>query len=218
MKIATWNIERPNKATKRIPLILHCLKEVDADILVLTETNELIDLGNDYTSYHTANSDEPFYKPGEKRVSIYFKYNSVDQISTFRDNTSICITLETPLGNLAVYGTIIGINGNKRKDFITDLDKQLNDFEKIAGNNNLCIIGDLNISFSDNYYFTETGRQKLNNSFNSLGLINLTAEISENIDHIILPAKYIAEKQVTLNTWNMDKKLSDHIGVSVTLL
>jgi endonuclease/exonuclease/phosphatase family metal-dependent hydrolase len=217
MKIATWNIKRPTKNDKRIPLILDILKTVNADILILTETNEFLSLDNDYNCFHSTNAKETFYKEGEKRVSIYSKYNSLGHIKTFRDDTSICTILETPLGDLAVYGTIIGIEGNRKPNFEEDLDQQLLDFEKIANENNLCISGDFNISFGDNYYFTENGRQKINDSFAKLDLKNLTSEISQNIDHIALTKNFITGKSITFDTWNLDKTLSDHIGVSITV-
>lgn len=217
MKIATWNIERPTKNDKRIPLILDVLKTVNADILILTETSEFLSLDNAYNFFHSTNAKETFYTEGEKRVSIYSKYNSVGHIKTFRDDTSICTILETPLGDLAVYGTIIGIEGNRKPNFEEDLDRQLLDFEKIAKENNLCIGGDFNISFADNYYFTDDGREKLNASFAKLDLKNLTSEIPKNIDHITLTNNFITGKSITLDMWNLDKTLSDHIGVSVTV-
>ena len=131
MKIATWNIERPTSSSKRLPLIIERLKQVDADILILTETNDTIDLGENYTTFHTSELIETFYKAGEKRVGIYSKYKSREQLKTFRDDTSLCVLLETPLGDLVVYGTIIGINGSKRQNFTDDLALQLIDFDKI---------------------------------------------------------------------------------------
>jgi hypothetical protein len=219
MKIAAWNIERPIKTSKRIPVIIACLKEIDPDILILTETNECIDLGDEYNVFHTGKPSEDFYKEGERRTSIYSKYQSIGQIKTFRDNTSICMNLQTPFGTLAVYGTIIGNNGNRRKDFIQDLDQQLLDYDSIAVNGNLCIAGDLNMSFADNYYFTEEGRNKLNVSFKKNNLINLTGEIENNIDHIILSKNFIGERKSSLQKWNypVDKKLSDHIGICVII-
>lgn len=219
MTIATWNIERPAKTAKRILFVAACLKELNPDILILTETNEFIDLGNEYQIFHTVKPVESFYKEGERRVSIFSKYNSIEQFKTFRDDTSICMNLETPLGNLAVYGTIIGINGNRRKNFITDLDQQLLDFDRIAEKNNLCIGGDLNISFGDNYYFTEEGRKKLNASFEKNKMVNLTGTIPRNIDHIILTKTFVGKKSVKVLPWNLgaDKKLSDHMGVAVTV-
>jgi endonuclease/exonuclease/phosphatase family metal-dependent hydrolase len=81
----------------------------------------------------------------------------------------------------------------------------------------LCISGDFNISFGDNYYFTKSGRQKLNESFARLDLKNLTSEIPQNIDHIIMTKSFIAENSISFETWNLDKTSSDHIGISITV-
>ncbi len=217
MKIATWNLERPSKTTRHNKAIIDCLEKIDADIFILTESNELINLGDNYNCFHSSKPGEFFYKDGERRVSIYSKFSLIGHFETFRNDTSICVQFETPFGDLAVYGTVIGIYRNRRKSFIEVLDQQLSDFGKIAKSGNFCIAGDLNISFSDNYYFTKEGRQKLNSSFKELNLVNLTANIPQNIDHIIMTRTFIGEKNVNIETWNLDKTLSDHIGVSVEL-
>lgn len=217
MKIATWNLEQPNNATKRNQAIIDCLEKIDADILILTETNEIIDFAGKYNYFHASKLEESYYKDGERRVSIYSKFNAVQYFKTFRSDTSICIKFNISIGDLAVYGTVIGIHGNRRKSFIEDLDQQLSDFGKIAKSGNFCIAGDLNISFSDHYYYTKDGRQKLNSSFEELNLVNLTANIPQNIDHIIMSGTFICEKSVNIESWNQDNKLSDHIGVSVEL-
>lgn len=217
MKIATWNIERPNKSTKRNQAIINCVAKINADILILTESNEIINFADKYNYFHSSKLIDTYYKDGERRVSIYSKFSLIRKIETFRNDTSICVQFKTPLGDLAVYGTVIGIHGNRRKSFNEDLDLQLEDFDKIAESNNFCISGDLNISFSDNYYYTNEGRQKLNSSFNELNLLNLTANIPQNIDHIILSKTFIGERNINIETWNMDKKLSDHIGVAVEI-
>jgi len=218
MKIATWNIERPNKSSKQNQSIIECLTKISADILILTETNEIMDLGCTYHYFHTSKLEEPYYKKGERRVSIYSKYDDAGNIKTFRDDTSICKVLKTPFGDLAVYGTVIGIHGNRRPSFITDLDEQLIDFNRIADTNSFCICGDLNMSFSDNYYHTKEGRRKFVTSFEQLNLINLTANIPENIDHIVISRTFIGARQTKIETWNKDKTLSDHIGVAVEII
>ena len=73
------------------------------------------------------------------------------------------------------------------------------------------------MTFGDNYYYTDAGRKKLNDCFNTLQLTNLTADIPENIDHIIVSNAFIKDKSIKLTTWNLDKKLSDHIGVCVEI-
>ena len=218
MKIATWNIKRPTTATKKNVAIVECLKEINPDILILTETNKCIDLGDEYQVLHTSKPVEDFYQEGERRTSIYTKYTSTGQLETFRDDTSLCISLQTPFGDLAVYGTVIGVYGNG-KGFIKDLDQQLADFKRIAKSNSLCIAGDLNISFADNYYFTNEGREKLNSSFEENNLINLTRDIPNNIDHIILTRTFVGEKTISIKQFNYpaDKKLSDHFGVYITI-
>lgn len=215
MKIATWNIERPNKATKHNLAIIDCLEKINADILILTESNEFINFGAKYNYFHSSKLKDTYYKDGERRVSIYSKFSLIRQFETFRDDTSICGQFETPYGELSVYGTVIGIYGNRQKSFAEDLDQQLEDFNRIAKSTNFCIAGDLNMSFSDNYYYTKEGRQKLNSTFEELGLQNLTANIPQNIDHIILTKTFVGERIINIETWNIDKKLSDHIGVAV---
>ena len=217
MKIATWNLERVVKNSTKSLTIIESLKNINADILILTETNEFIDLGEDYNILHSTKLTVTLYKEGERRVSIYSKYKILGQSETFNNETSICSTLATPFGKLAVYGTIIGIFGNRNENFNTDLDKQLLDFEKFSKQENICIAGDFNISFFDNYYFTETGRLKLNSAFENLHLRNLTKNIAENIDHIVMTEKFIENCNFKTETWNLDKKLSDHIGVCVTI-
>lgn len=221
MKIATWNIERPKKTGVRVPRIIESLEKVDPDILILTETNEAVYLGEGYNYFHTDILQESFYKEGERRTSIYSKYQLTGNHVTFRADTSICTKLKTPFGDLAVYGTVIGINGNRRKNFDADLEKQLEDFERISVNENFCenfcIGGDLNMSFGDNYYFTQDGRKKLINSFEKLKMTNLTAGILENIDHIVISNQFLKGKTYKSTEWNRDKRLSDHIGVCVTI-
>ena len=51
MKIATWNLERLRKNGKKTEEIIRILKTLNADILVLTEINDFIDLRVCHTIY-----------------------------------------------------------------------------------------------------------------------------------------------------------------------
>jgi endonuclease/exonuclease/phosphatase family metal-dependent hydrolase len=221
MKIATWNLERPNYSSKtRNTKIIEVLNEVDADILILTETNTIINPGNAYTHFTTSSSkllNQPYYKEGENRTTIWSKYPANRNMETYDGFTSICIGIKTPLGDLNVYGTIIGIHGNRRESFNKDLEKQLVDWRRISQIGNICVAGDFNISFGDNYYYTKEGRQKINTTFEELKIENLTQHIPENIDHIAIASSFIKSKTLKTSVWNENKKLSDHIGVCVTL-
>ena len=221
MKIATWNIERPTPNGKKSPAIVSYLKKLNADILVLTETNEFIDLGTEYKVLHTEIFSGEFYKTGDRQVSIFSKYPIVKQIPTFRANTSLCLGLDTPYGELIVYGTIIGNFGNGGDQFKLDLEKQLADFKRIGTTQNFCIAGDLNISFSDDIYFTIDGREKLTSYFEELGMKLMTEQIIKNIDHIVLTKKFITNKKILTGFWNDTEnkatRLSDHKGVFVEI-
>ena len=221
MKIVTWNIERPNESSRlRNEKILDAIKRIDADILVLTETNACIDPGTNYTGFTTKFlplNNPPYYKQGENRTSIWSKYPATKHLDTFNDYTAICIKIKTPFDELCVYASIMGVYGNREKSFKSDLDKQITECSSICKTNAICIAGDFNISFSDNYYFTTEGRNKLNKFFQDNNLINCTSQIPENIDHIIISKSFLQSCNFTINTWNEDKVLSDHKGVCVTI-
>jgi endonuclease/exonuclease/phosphatase family metal-dependent hydrolase len=218
MKIATWNLERPTKQSSRLSKIQDILIALDADILILTEINRFIDLGSSYYSFHSSSLSNQMYKEGEITSSFYSKYPSLAKISTFNQETSICEVLDTPIGNIAVYATIIGIYGNRHPNFKTDLELQIQDFKKIASEYPMIIAGDFNISFSDNYYYTKEGRDKLNKCFNELSLVNLTDKVQNNIDHIVISQGLLNVSEANCQVWNLDKNLSDHIGLMIDLI
>jgi len=213
MRIATWNLQRLEK--RRNQHILEKIAELDADILVLTETNTEIK-NNDYNFVSTAVLPTFFdninYNDGEIRVSILTKYNIITQHQTFDKYTSICADLETPIGLLTVYGSIIGVFANRQPRFNNDLNGQLADFEKIFPGRTICLSGDLNITFSGRPWPSNNARQTLNKAFNIYGLTNATAKIADTVDHIILSNTVLENKNVSIETWNTDKKLSDHVG------
>lgn len=132
--------------------------------------------------------------------------------------TSVCAQIETLNGPLNVYGTIIGVFGGIGERFKNDLENQLLDFDRLSTENSFCIAGDLNVTFSGRVYPSHDARDKLNSAFEKSNLINLTAKIENNIDHIVLSQDFIRNKKVTIETWNHDKKLSDHIGICLTIV
>ena len=218
MKILTWNIERPKIANQ---LILDKLAEYNADILILTETNVIINPGKEYISIAsetlTKGHDGINYHAGENRTTIWTRYKIVSQHKTYDNCTAVCAQIETPHGSLNIYATIIGVFGGIGERFKTDLENHLLDFEMLSSENSLCIVGDLNVTFSGRVYPSHDARNKLNAAFEKLKLKNLTSEIENNVDHIVLSKDFIQNKKVTIETWNHDKRLSDHIGICVTI-
>lgn len=217
MKIATWNIERL-KHGSRLPDIKEAIRNVDADILILTEADRTLKLPEYDFQLQTDDLESDDYDDTERRVVIYTSYQTVGGENTFDGKTTMCSFLVTPLGPLAVYGTIIGTHGNRGHQFNEDLEEQIGDFYRVCQRMPLCISGDFNISFSDNYYFTHHGRDSLNACFEQNDLVNLTAELPQAIDHIVLSKSIVGGCEVKLTEWNLDKSLSDHKGVCVELI
>lgn len=217
MIIATWNIERL-KHKKDIDKILNACDQIKADILVLTETDKQVQPDYKYC-FETPSPYEinpSLYKPTENRVSVFTNYRCIRQYETYDKYTSICIELETEKGNLTVYATIMGIYRNRHPTFKEDLLKQTADFKNIAaGGKNLCIIGDFNCSFADNYYFTTFGRNTLLKSFEENKIRLLTGYKRECIDHIAISQSFIKNSEPQVKEWNENKVLFDHKGIFV---
>ena len=232
MKIATWNVERL-KHQDSLDKILSAINDTQADILVLTETDERIKPNYRY-AFHTpqlcaAPSDYhipgrykdyavgDFYKSTENRVSVYTNYPCVNRCETYDKYTAICVELETPAENLLVYGTIVGILGNRDESFNQDLLLQVRDYERLSKAENFCICGDFNCSFPDNYYFTNFGRKTFSESFADNNITLLTGNQPECTDHIAVSKKFVGETKVNISEWNLDKSLSDHKGIVVEI-
>ena len=177
MRIATWNVERL-KDKHKLDLIHAACKAAKADILVLTETDERVAPEYPFCSRTTSlkGVEVPILYKGEKvfiryadtenRVSIFTRYQCLKEYVTYNSYTALCIELATELGNLLVYGTIMGVVGNREASFQPDLEKQMEDIKRLtAEGRNVCVIGDYNLSFSDNYYHTTLGRQTVQRCF-----------------------------------------------------
>lgn len=219
MRIATWNLERLIK--RKNQLVLEKLVDINADILVLTETNSIIELEN-YTCISTDSLPTEFdnikYAEGENRVSILTKYKATTRHETFDSYTTVCTDIETPFGVLNVYGSIIGVFANRQPRFDNDLYGQLADFDKIFPGRQVCFAGDLNITFSGRPWPSNKARQTLLDAFKNYGLTNTTANIEDTVDHIVLSNNFLDNKLLEIETWNTDMTLSDHVGHVLTLI
>ena len=195
MRIATWNVERLCRQNRLAAILENC-KQVDADILILTETDTRIQPEFPY-AYHTLllaeAVDGDYYRPTENRVS-------------------------TERGPLLVYGTIFGIHGNRRPSFKQDILQQMADVRRLTdGSRALCIGGDFNCSFSDNYYFTNWSRQEILRTFADCDMELLTGAQPECIDHIAISRNFSRAEAAAVEEWNLDKKLSDHKGICIEI-
>jgi endonuclease/exonuclease/phosphatase family metal-dependent hydrolase len=228
MKIATWNLERPKQPktfSRKNELILEKLKEINADILILTETNSCINPGDDFIGFRSEElvpCKECEYTTGENRATVWVKRtHSATKVEVSNAFTSACVSVNTEQGELIVYGTVVGILGHPSQN----VDDQIDDWRRISesGSKGVCIAGDFNVQFNRLDNFTKTSKDKILACFLELGITNLTCGIAENIDHIAISNRFL-ESALHSETyiWNQEKKLhvpqlSDHIGVSVRL-
>ena len=218
MKIISWNVGRPTN--NKCFLILEKLNQLDADIIILTETNSLIAFPdyNSISSNHLAMDSNVIYKPEENRTSIWTKFPiRKPQHKTFDNETALCVDIETTFGLLTLYATIIGVFGGRGQRFKDDLRKHSLDFDELFPGKQICLAGDFNIAFTGYTYPSHIAIQTMNDVFQKFALTNWTGIIKDCVDHIAISNDFLKNKKISLEVWNLDKKLSDHIGASITL-
>lgn len=218
MKILTWNVERGKRGAAALEEII---RRYNADIIILTETTKAINPGLPESVATTElynGYDGIDYKAGENRITIWSNYKIDRVVQTYDDYTSICAEIDTSIGKLTVYGTIIGVfggNGRASERYKSDLQHTIDDVLELT--EPLCIAGDLNTTFSGWTYPSHEGRNALKDLFGQKEMVCLTAEIENNVNHIAMSRSFIEGKNISIETWNHDKKLSDHIGICVTI-
>lgn len=154
------------------------------------------------------------YAATENRVSVFTNYKCVGKHPTYDENTALCAELETEKGKLLVYGTIIGISGNRHSSYSRDLQKQLSDISRfVKAGYDICMAGDFNCTFCDSYYFTKSGRALITSSLAENNISILTKDTPQCIDHIAISKSFIGDSETSVEQWNIDKSLSDHKGI-----
>ena len=93
----------------------------------------------------------------------------------------------------------------------------MEDIKRLSSSGAVCVIGDYNCSFSDNYYYTKDGRAEVIGSFHEAGIKILTEKQLECIDHIAISEQFCGDADINVSEWNTDKSLSDHKGIVVEI-
>ncbi len=217
-RIANWNVERPKNGTKKTNLVLDKINEINADILVLTETSKAINLEPDYQAVKSNNNEK---NPDEQWITIWSKWKIIEQILTFDKFRTACALIEAPFGQIIIYGTIIpyhaaGVKGNRYKQtgyknwqlHYEDIINQSSDWNKIISNypnTSFFVIGDFNQTRNEiqKGYGTSKGRELLTKE---LQLNNLKCVTEIDFTHEFLT------KHPKVN--GKTKKIIDHICVS----
>lgn len=213
MKILSWNLERPKKnQLAKINQIEKLVKDENADIIIVTESNRCIDFGQEYFKLHTDSLpsylDNQNYSEGENRVSIYSKFPLKKQISTYDPFTAVCGLAETNFGELVIYGSVIGSFGGKGFHFENDLEQQKKDIQNLHGN--ICYSGDFNISFSGWKYPSQKVIEDTKYFFNAQNLEIITENNKDSAIHAVLNKDFLQDKVYITRMIEIDRKISDH--------
>ena len=220
MKIVSWNLERPNQninSTKN-QFIFETITALNPDIIFLSETNSIINFENYFKVESTQLPDfhdNQKYDKGENRITIFSKYPFVFQTITYDNFTAVCGEVITDLGNLMLYGSIIGSFGGKNKFFENDLHHQKEELKIII--KNICFAGDFNISFSGFPYPSRKVISETEQFFQENNLINLTKENLDCALHIVISKDFLKDLNYKSHIVSVDRKISDHDLVWVEL-
>ncbi len=222
MQITIANLMRPNAGTiLRNRFFIDKLRESNADIIILTETNSVIGPERDYHSLSSASlyqvPGEIDYKERECRVSIFSKYPFIRQLPTQDPTMTVCGEVQTPFGALVIYGTVIGDLGGKGGSFKNDLDVQFAELEQLAKQNNVLFAGDLNISFSGYIYPSREEVNRTKAMFEKLSLSNLTHDLANNAIHCLISDGFLTQRRISITREMFDKKITDHGFIHVTI-
>jgi len=114
MRIATWNVERPGDGdSSRTKRILAKLEEIAADIWILTETHETVrpKSGAHQVSSPNIEAAPISHRVGEHKVTVWSRWPMLNRYEVSMVNRAAWTAIETPIGDLIVYGTVIPYHG-----------------------------------------------------------------------------------------------------------
>jgi endonuclease/exonuclease/phosphatase family metal-dependent hydrolase len=243
MKIATWNISGPKMSRPRAKRLRDHLLEVDADILVLTETHPYFSLEPGYRMA-ASSSEAPDRVGAERWVTIWVRSDYASKAVKTSDPERTACAHVSGKGALdcIVYGLVLPWHGDKRHEPLGGLDafkvalqQQASDWTKLAQDEPTSlrvVAGDFNQDLLEvgHYYGSGERREELQKSLNKAGLCCLTSGADDpvarkvaghaSVDHICVPRD--GNVTVTnISIWpekeDLRHGLSDHFGVALSL-
>lgn len=241
MRIATWNLERPDPADVVVNQArLEKIREVDADLWILTETHEVIDLSETHQGAATTPSARK-PRPGEYCATVWSRWPILRRIDTSDHSEAVCVELAHPEGPLLVYGSIIAYAGYKGADGRSRMWEEHYRYIEWHGidwkqlraefpGHRLITGGDYNQNRDGaRWYGTSKGRLMLTEALSDAGLKCVTEEdfvrsgkLQERhtVDHLCMD-EALADRVVGVNAWERTRtdgmRLSDHSGIFVDL-
>lgn len=241
MKIATWNLERVEPQSPRADRQKGWLWQIEADIWILTETDQAVSPGPDYGSI---SSDLPDYpaRESERWIQIWVRDGDISPIPTSDQARTACALVSLKGGQTClVYGTVLPWLGSawrtygSRDAFMAALSYQQSDWQRLMADfpdTAFILAGDFNQDLNDvPYYGSRSHKQALRQAMVDSQLVCFTCGANDpvrrvtggqhsNIDHICVSRDRGIEFLDSF-AWpgELDalKGISDHFGVGIEL-
>ncbi|MBK6357132.1 MAG: endonuclease/exonuclease/phosphatase family protein [Betaproteobacteria bacterium] len=237
IRVATWNLKRPKRnGWQRNANIQAKLREINADIWVLTETNAvIIPTSNQYPEagyVSVASLPSKDHQLGESFSTIWSRWGITRTIPTFDSEMAVCAETITPLGPMIVYGTIITYANDKGprgtstrwKEHQKAIKAQGTDWLELRTqfpDHLLCVAGDFNQNLDGTDWYSEAeSDQLLARALEAASLRCVTSQDMRkdfnlsraNIDHICISGA----AETIVAPWE-GESMSDHNGVAVII-
>jgi len=237
MRIGTWNVEYAAGRDKNDRRIRR-LREMACDIWVLTETHDDLDLGPDYHAVST--TQRVTGRAGARWTTIWSRCPITKEVSAGDSNRTVAALVESPLGPLVVYGTVLPWHSDLGPDASAKVwaehhrvvPMQAKEWARLRADYPeaaLCVAGDLNMNLGGpHYYGTAKGRELLRDGLRdaSLACVTETERVPEGllshgpIDHICV-SEQLASRATVVGAWEGRDgdgvRLSDHSGLVVAV-
>lgn len=239
LSICTWNIDRSGVRSKwRAAHQSAWLTSRQAGICVVTEVHGTFEIAGQHAVALSAEGKAP-YASWEHAVGIWSRIPVIERIPVRDATLACCVALQTPVGPVAVYGTILPYrNAGLHEGRLAwqmhrlSVEQQIQDWENIRRtrpDDHLVVAGDFNMTMEpSNTYVDRPSRQSLLQACEHLNLICLTTHDTRaalgrsNIDHVLasrclemVGAVEFAHPATSANA--QPCKLSDHNAVAVTV-
>lgn len=239
VRICNWNIDRSGvRGLWRSELQANWIASQHADIAVITEVHDTLEIEGLQPACFSADGQLP-YRDFEHAVGVWTRLPVLGTLPVRTPRLATCAVLESPLGTLVVYGTILpyreegATQGLQRWQAHREtLELQLQDWDDIRRqlpDHHLVVAGDFNMTLPpSNAYVDQASRDRLLKTCGALGLEVLTGDDvraivgRSNIDHVFWANRLAATrpKEYWMAHGTVDgvqRALSDHNGVTVTL-
>lgn len=192
---------------------MNLIEKINPDIIFLTETNSSIHFQNFFCHHSLALPefhDGQVYKSGENRVSKFSRFEIENTIETYDAYTAICCEINSPIGPMTLYGSIIGSLGGRGQLFEKDLLFQKTEIEKLAKSGRLIYAGDFNIAFSGLPYPSKRVVQEMTDFFNLNSLTITTSENKDSAIHVVVSNEILNGRIAKPEMLAIERKISDH--------